>query len=400
MGAIVGRWPSRVVPASILASAAVLAIPVTASAGPMLPTLPIGPPTYTVNVDKPDGLTGDIFYTTGQNAAAVLPPLPGPLAIKSANVIMDKSGHEIWRYTPPEGQGVSNFRTQTYQGKKVLTWWQGEASGGHGAGTDYIADDHYRVIETITPGDGFTADAHEFRLTPDGRALITSYKEVDADLTGIGGPREGKMWDCIASVVDVATKRVLARWDAMEHVPVTDTEFPGRLPGSQTYDPFHMNSISLDPAGNLVISMRNTSAVYNVDPASGVVRWQLGGKHPTLAMGAGVEFAFQHDAEFAGPDVLRLFNDNSSGPTTLGPSSVQWIRIDAAARRTSLVRNQTHPDNLVAFAMGNAQALPNGNTFVGWGMAPRISEFSPTGELLYDASMPQGTYRAYFDEWR
>ncbi|MEV6099573.1 hypothetical protein [Nocardia sp. NPDC051981] len=47
--------------------------------------------------------------------------------------------------------------------------------------------------------------------------------------------------------------------------------------------------------------------------------------------------------------------------------------------------------------MGNAQALPNGNTLVSWGMTPRISEFTPSGELVYDAVLPFGSYRAYLD---
>lgn len=47
--------------------------------------------------------------------------------------------------------------------------------------------------------------------------------------------------------------------------------------------------------------------------------------------------------------------------------------------------------------MGNAQALPNGNTLVSWGMTPRISEFTPSGELVYDAVLPFDSYRAYLD---
>lgn len=385
-----------------LAGIAVLASTAAATAGP-LPSFPVGAPVYTVNVNDPSGSDGDIFYTTGESAAAVLPDLGGVMSLlpdsQSANVIRDKAGHVVWRYQPPPGQDVSNFRTQMYHGHRVLTWWQGSDAGGHGYGEDYIADDHYRIIEALTPGGGLTSDVHEFRLTPDGHALITAYRPVTADLSAIGGPTRGTMYDCIASVVDVATKKVLFRWDAMRHVPITDTEEPGKLPGSTAYDPFHMNSISLDPHGNLLISMRNTSAVYDVDAHTGAINWVLGGKRPTLASGPGVEFAFQHDAEFAGPDTVRLFNDNSSGTSNRGLSSVQWIHVDPATHRATLVRNQTHPAGLVAFAMGNAQGLPDGDTFVGWGMAPHISEFSPDGRLVYDASLPSGTYRAYLDAW-
>ncbi len=377
------------------------ALPISATAAP-LPTLPIGAPAYTVDVNSPGATPGYIYYNSGVSAAALVPgvsrALSGIPAAAPANIVVDKSGREVWRYTPPAGQDVSNFRTQTYQGKRVLTWWQGDTVGGHGSGTDYIADEHGRVIETLDAG-GDSTDVHEFRLTPDGRALITSYREVDADLSAIGGPAKGKMFDTVASVVDVASKRVLMRWSAAEHVPLTDTTAPGKLPGSDTYDPYHMNSIALDPEGNLVISMRDTSTIYDVDIHTGAIKWQLGGKNSSFELGPGVEFAFQHDAEFAGPDTLRLFNNNSSGFETKGLSSVQWIHLDPATHRASLIRNQTHPDNLIAFAMGDAQPIPNGNTLVGWGMAPHISEFTPSGDMVYDARLPLGTYRAFPADW-
>ncbi|WAC55541.1 arylsulfotransferase family protein [Gordonia sp. SL306] len=366
-----------------------------------LPTLPIGAPKYTVDVNA--GATpGYIYYSSGISAAALVPgvskAVSGIPAAASANIVVDKAGREVWRYDPPAGQDVSNFRTQTYRGKRVLTWWQGETVGGHGSGADYIADEHGRVIEKLDAG-GAPTDVHEFRLTPDGRALVTSYHEVDADLTAIGGPKNGKMYDAVASVVDVATKRVLMRWSAAQHVPLTDSTATDKLPGNDTYDPYHINSIALDPEGDLVISMRDTSTVYDVDIASGAIKWRLGGKRSTFNLGRGVQFAFQHDAEFAGPNTIRLFNNNSSGFETDGLSSVQWIHLNHATHQATLVRNQTHPGNLVAFAMGDAQPIPNGNTLVGWGMAPHISEFTPSGKMVYDARLPFGTYRAYPANW-
>jgi hypothetical protein len=39
--------------------------------------------------------------------------------------------------------------------------------------------------------------------------------------------------------------------------------------------------------------------------------------------------------------------------------------------------------------------------FVGWGALPYISEFSPSGHLLFNAELPAGvsTYRAYRLPW-
>ncbi|MVU81563.1 hypothetical protein GPX89_30525 [Nocardia sp. ET3-3] len=372
-----------------------------AGAQPVAPSLPFGGFAYTVKTENA-GEQGDgyVYYTSGVSAAALVPgagtvaqALPGG---RPANIVADRSGKEIKRYEPPAGQDVSNFRTQVYQGRKVFTWWQGSTVAGHGAGVGIIADENFDVLATVDPG-GAGADVHEFRLTPDGHALLTSYPQVQADLTAIGGPADGKMFDTVALVIDVASGKQLFRWSAAEHVPLSDSETSGKLTGD-VYDPYHMNSISLDPSGNLVVSLRNTAAVYDVDPNSGDIRWQLGGKHPTLTADPGVEFAFQHDAEFSDASTLRLFNNNSSGPAeTRGASSVEWIHIDEANHSATLVRNQQHPEGLVSMAMGNAQALPNGDTFVSWGMTPRISEFSPTGELVYDAALPFGSYRAYFD---
>ncbi|MGW4120723.1 arylsulfotransferase family protein [Nocardia sp. NPDC004711] len=393
--AAVRRLPVSLAVAAVLAASATA----TAAAQPVLPSSPFGGLAYTVKVEKPGESDGFIYYTTGVSAAALVPGLGTVAQVlpggKPANVIADRSGKEIKRYEPPAGQDVSNFRTQIYQGRKVLTWWQGSTVAGHGSGVGIIADGDFNVLATVDPG-GAGADVHEFRLTPDGHALLTSYPQVDADLTAIGGPANGKMFDTVALVIDVASGRQLFRWSAAEHVPLSDSETSGKLSGD-VYDPYHMNSISQDPSGNLVVSLRNTSAVYDVDPNTGDIRWQLGGKHPTLIADPDVQFAFQHDAEFADASTLRLFDNNSSGVESRGKSSVEWIHLDPAAGRATLVRNQEHPDGLVTPAMGNAQALPNGNTLVSWGMTPRISEFTPSGELVYDAVLPFGSYRAYLD---
>ena len=69
--------------------------------------------------------------------------------------------------------------------------------------------------------------------------------------------------------------------------------------------------------------------------------------------------------------------------------------------KASLVHEYTHPDGQYADAAGNAQVLPNGNVFVGWGRALAVSEFSREGELLFDARLPSGnrTYRAFRFAW-
>jgi hypothetical protein len=379
---------------------------------PPVPTVPVGPPTYTVNVDKPSGDKGDVFYTTGPSAAAVglsIPAVDQALAnVQPSNlVIANKAGKVLWQRSAGKGNLVADFRTQIYQGHKVITWWEGSDQGGHGAGAAYIANSHYKVIKKIELPAPYSADIHEFRLTPDGRALFTCYHEITHDMSSIGGPKSAQMNDALAFVVDVSTGKVLKKWDALAHIPLTNTRARVPLPGQTSYDPYHINSVALDPQGNLLLSFRNLSAIYDTNYRTGAIQWVLGGAHPTLTAGPGVEFSFQHDAEFISPTTVQFFNDNAAGmndpnkPYQLvqGLSSVEQVKIDATHHRATLVHNWTHPDRLVAIAMGNAQKLPNGHTFVGWGTAPRISEFDANGKLVYDASLPGPTYRAFLDTW-
>jgi hypothetical protein len=353
---------------------------------------------YTVNVNKPGGAPGYVFFVAGTTAAN---PGGGP-AHAVMLVIADKTGKVVWQRELPPSLTAGNLRVQRYQGKPVLTWWQGLKQGSHGLGVSYIADEHYNVISAFTPGAELSADVHEFQLTPDGRALVTSYQEVTTDLSAIGGPKDGRIYNCIAAVVDVASKKTLFQWDALSHVPIADS--PAKYSAGQVLDPYHINSISLDPAGNLVISMRALSAVFNVDPRTGAINWQLGGKHSTFALGDGVEFGFQHDAQMPDPNTLTLFDNHfegSAGQPGGGsvPTSLKWIQLDVAARRATLIRAQTHPGNLSSGAMGNLQQLSGGNTFSGWGTAFHITEFTAAGEVVYDASLTGGTYRAFLNEW-
>ncbi|KAA1250970.1 hypothetical protein F0Q45_06730 [Mycobacterium simiae] len=351
---------------------------------------------YSINVNK-GGAPGYVFFVSG-TAAAHLGPESRPCVL----VIADKAGNVVWQRELPAGQTAGNLRVQHYQGKRVLTWWQGRKQWGHGLGASYIVDEHYNLISTLTPGGELSSDMHEFRLTSDGRALITSYAEVKADLTANGGPRDGKIYNCVASVVDVASKDTLFQWDALAQVPIGDS--PAKYTAGQVLDVYHMNSIALDPAGNLVISMRALSTVFNVDCRTGAINWRLGGRHSSFAMADGVEFGYQHDAEMPDSNTLTLFDNHfeSNHPEQGGasaPSRLKWVHLDTNARRATLLRSQAHPGDLSVGAMGNLQQLPGGNTFSGWGTGEHIAEFTAGGHMVFDATLPGGTYRAFLDEW-
>ncbi len=70
--------------------------------------------------------------------------------------------------------------------------------------------------------------------------------------------------DAVIEEIDIKTGLVMFEWHALDHVPVSESFFKTNHRG-HVYDPYHLNSIALDRDGNLLVSMRNTWAVYKVD---------------------------------------------------------------------------------------------------------------------------------------
>jgi len=306
--------------------------------------------------------------------------------------IVDGQGRPVWFH--PGGE-ATDFRVHGYLGKPVLTWYQG--------GVDYIVDSSYHVIATVHAGNGLDLDGHEFALTPQGTALVTIFHGVPFDLSSIGGPKDGIVVDGIVQEVDVATGRVLFEWHSLDHVPLDESYLPVSL-DPDFYDYFHINAVNLDSDGNLLISGRHTSTVYKVDRQTGRILWRLGGKHTDFTLGPGVRFAWQHNPLPAGANTIRLFdNENNGFPggRVMSQSRVIWIHLDVATMTATLVKAITHPAALSVPAQGNAQALDNGDTFVGWGELGRVSEFDPQGKLVFDATLPgsDDTYRGYRFQW-
>jgi Arylsulfotransferase (ASST) len=361
------------------------------------------PPAVVVLKQGAGNGNGDIFIAP-QGGGSVGGPAGGPEIITTA-------GQVIWSHPLLAGEVATDFRTQAYQGKPVLTWWQGTGFGGLSTGTDYIYNDRYQQIAEVNAGNGYSADGHEFLITPSNTALILSFSTATANLTSIGGPADQAVIDGIVQEIDISTGKVLFQWNSADHVPYRDSHNP--LPGSADilWDWFHINAVHLDTDGNLLISSRYTWTLYKVNRQTGAIMWELGGKQSTFKLNAapgqvldraGEIFAYQHDPEAIGNDEYTVFDDESDGTVALLPySRVVTVKLDLASKAATLAKSVKQPEDLVATAEGNAQTTRNGDLFVGWGALPYISEFSPSGQLLFNAELPDGltSYRAYRLPW-
>ena len=289
-------------------------------------------------------------------------------------MILDNDGQLVWfRPLQNEDMDVMNFKVQTYRGETVLTWWEGYYTG-HGQREYVIFDDSYHEIARFTAANGYNGDHHEFLISPQDTALITIYKAVPWDLSYIGGARHGVVWQGIVQELDIETGEVLFEWRSIDHVGLEETYVTPLQDGRPGIDYFHINSIDVDHDDNLLVSARETSAVYKIDRNSGEIIWRLGGKKSDFEMGPGTRFAFQHDARRLPDGTITIFDNGSLVFENGIPKAVEESRgivleLDERKMKATLVREYTHPDKQYADAAGNMQVLPNGNVFVGWGRA-------------------------------
>ncbi len=312
--------------------------------------------------------------------------------------IRDNQGRLIWWRQIEEGAFATSFQVQTYRGQPVLTWWEGGVNNsGQGWGVGYIADKNYQIIATVRGPQDLELDLHEFRLTPQGTALVILQRVVPYDLTPIGGPADGTVVEGGFQEIDVATGKVVHEWWSLTHIPITETDVRNGKPLGHV----HMNSVALDTDGHYLVSGRGTNAVYKVHRRTGEIIWRLGGTSSDFQMADGAVFSRQHDAVGEGEGIYRIFDNGTSQNQPARESRVVWIKVDPVQRVARLVRELRHPEQMFVGLEGGSQRLPNGNTVVGWGTASRVSEFTADGSLVLDATLPpeHSTYRAYRFPW-
>jgi hypothetical protein len=342
------------------------------------------PPVVTVTQAAKDTADGLLFIA----------PNAGPG--QSGNLIIDNAGHVVW-FRPTSPVAAMNFRIANYKGEPVLTWWEGKSVKGFGVGEYVIADASYRELARFPAGNGRGEDQHEFLITAEGTALITSYERRTIDLRPIGGPPNATVVGGVVQELEIPSSHVLFEWRSFDHIGVAESRRPVQNP----YDYFHVNSIAIAPDGDLLVSARNTFAVYKISRKDGRVIWRLGGTKSDFRMGRGTTFAWQHDARFHEEGRVVSIFDNAVGPGRPNQSRVIVLALDEKRMRATLEHEYTHRPSLYARAMGNAQLLDNGDYLAGWGTEPWVTEYAADGTVRFDARLPPGgeSYRAFRFPW-
>jgi EmrB/QacA subfamily drug resistance transporter len=317
-----------------------------------------------------------------------------PMVGQSGPLILNNRLQPVWVRPVPSNVVAGDLSRQTYQGKPVLSWWQGVITntGATESGKYVIVNQHYQTVATLKGVDGWIPTLHSLVISGHD-AWVTVNKNLPMNLSTYGGSVNGVITDSAVQEYDLRTNRLLRTWDALQHIPLADSYANPPVNG-YPWDVYHVNSISLAGPSTLLVSMRNTWAAYRINVSTGKVEWTLGGRHSTFTFGPGAAFEWQHDVTMRSASRVTLFDDNCcqiTGAGTYlapnGPSRAMTLRLDQARHTAELVSEYRHNSDAAAY-MGNAELLPNGNMFVGWGSKPYFSEYSKSGELLLDGVLP------------
>jgi hypothetical protein len=334
---------------------------------------------------RPDLSAPEFTVRTPPNGTA-----PGYLFLtpESGPLIAENSGNPIW-IGDPGSKRIVNLHATTFRGEPALAWWEGTITGGHGQGEYVIADAGYQQLVRVRAGNGYSGDLHELVLTDQGTALITAYGQILGD--------HGQVYEGIVQEIDIESGRVLFEWHSHPAVAESESVIPRPTDPGQVYDYFHVNAIDVDTDGNLLVSARNTSALYKLDRRTGDILWRLNGQRSDYSVSDAASFSLQHDARRQPDGTISIFDDES-GPN---PSRGIVIAVDDVTRSVTLARACVEPDQQQTPAQGSVQLFPDRGMLVGWGNAPICTEFAADGTIRYCASFPAGhsSYRVRRAEW-
>jgi hypothetical protein len=306
-------------------------------------------------------------------------------------MILSSDGRLLW-YSPRPNV-ARDLKTVDYRGERLLAFFQ----HAPGAGSHYVLlDRRYRQVMRIRARYGYPTDTHDLQLTRRGTAYVSSHRPVHH-------PALGRLvTDYVIQEIDLRTGDVLFEWHALDHVrPSASYEPPPAAPYSWDY--FHGNSI--EPGKTIVVSARNTSAVYGIDRRTGALRWTLGGRHDDFGLRPEQRFCAQHDARRGAGGRLTIFDNGglalgNTRDCPLHPSRVLTFRRGRLVRTIPSQPSSDDGSGLHVWAMGSARRQPNGNMLVDWGTTGRITEVTPQGEVVHGLQLEYYSYRAVRSRWR
>ena len=241
------------------------------------------------------------------------------------------------------------------------------------------------VVNRVERGGAAGIPHHEVTLLADGRVIYLSRERLIFDDSANGGPAEVEIKIDDLRVWDRASGRVERVWDPRDAWDIRDLAQRAARRGAFRW--MHLNSASIGPRGNVVISSRTRHQVISLSADLRAVEWQLHGPDS--------DYRFPNpDDRFYGPHTaaqldngnVLLFDNGFGRPDAEGGaySRALELRLDAAAGTAVKVWEYRPTPDIYSPALSSAYRLSNGNTLVSFGV--RTADTLPLTVVEADAA--------------
>jgi Arylsulfotransferase (ASST) len=303
-------------------------------------------------------------------------------------VVFDDHGVPVWWANP----GVAPVDSKVLS-DGTIAW-----AGWDGSGYSLHALDG-SVVATVA-GVGGTTDIHDLQELPNGDYLLLRYvSRSHVDLSAYGGPADTIVQDGVVQEID-PDGNLVWEWNSKDHISLAETGrwWPSLLNGGPPYDLVHINAVEPDGSA-LLISLRQTDAVYKIDRSTGNVIWKLGGTTTPQSLAVvddpeSYPLGGQHDPRLQ-PDGTITIHDNGTF-LNRPPRAVRYA-IDEEEGTATLAESVSDPQVTSSICCGSARRSPHGSWLMSWGGNPVVTEFaanrSRNFRLTFDDSW--FSYRAF-----
>jgi len=314
-------------------------------------------------------------------------------------MILENDGTPVW-YKELLDDYAYDFKLQP---NGLLTYAQlfhHHSYSGGGDAVHIVMDEEFNEIESIQMGNGYVAESHDFQLLPNGHVLLFGYYMTRMDLTDIvnGGYPNALVSGGVVQELDV-DRNVVFQWRTWDHY--SPDQMSWQRASRPEVSQFHLNTINMDVDGNLFIA--TPQWVKKISRQTGEIMWHLGGDENEFTfVGVDPEEAEGH---FGGHAFYRLENGNVliyDGGSRNGrrSSQIHEYKLDEENKIAEHVWTYMPDPGIYGWHRGNAQRLPNGNTFIGWGddgsdPGPACTEVTPEGEKVFELFFDDPAVESY-----
>lgn len=363
----------------------------------------------------------------------------GELSPTYSVFIMSEDGELVWQGV--EGD-LDAYQPQLWHGKPVLTFQNGVSLPepfGWGYGIIQVFDQTYNNTYNVS----ITAkeenlvpygladpkeivsyiDMHESKISNKGNMFVTVINTTQADLSSVGGPKDGWIGDSLFYEMDIKTNKIVHSWKSSDHldqIPFEDVVpfYPVADLGRNSSYPwgyFHINSVDQFKDGSYLVSSRFYCSIFKI-AKNGSVEWTLQGRDGgNFTLGSGLSFCYQHDArileETNDGAVISIFNnDNSAEHHGVNQTTGIIMDVNTKTFKATLKKQFKDPrDPLYSVSQGDLQQIYSNRSdshyFMGYGSAPIMKEYLPNGTCIMTVQFGPHknneifSYRAFKAPW-